>query len=242
MKLAVISDVHGNLEALLRVFEDMDECGVKDCVCLGDCIGYGPEPDAVLNLVRERSIPMVMGNHEVALFDDDYLEWFNELASQSILITRKIISIENQDYCRSLPPNLELHDSLFVHGVPPDSILTYIIELNDYELSNLFAQMQHKICFVGHTHLLEVISYKKGGIDHEPVFNPVLTLEEDSKYIINIGSVGQPRDHISREAKYVIWDTEKNTVEFRFVSYDVSITVDRILERGMPSFHARRLW
>ncbi|MFH1139642.1 MAG: metallophosphoesterase family protein [Pseudomonadota bacterium] len=240
MKLAVISDIHGNLEALEAVLEDLARVGADACVSLGDNVGYGPDPEAVVTLLIDKKIPSVMGNHELALADAKYLAWFNSLARKSILLTEKELSVRNLDYCRGLPAALSLFDCLFVHGCPPDRILTYIFEASTVELSRAMERMKERLCFVGHTHLLELFGFDGAGLFKSALGPAKISLPAPTKFIVNAGSVGQPRDG-DRSAKYVIWDSEERFLETRFIPYDHEKTVRKILAGGWPEQHARRL-
>ena len=240
MRLAVISDIHGNFEALEAVMTDMTQIGVDACVSLGDNIGYGPDPEAVVNLLMEKKIPSVMGNHELALADREYMGWFNSLAQKSITLTERELSPASIAYCRSLPSSLSLYNCLLVHGCPPEHVLTYIFEASSAELAFIMDNMEERICFVGHTHLLELYGY-----DGDKVFKSDLGpnktfLPDNSKFIINSGSVGQPRDG-DRSAKYVIWNDSDLFLETRFVPYDHKKTAEKILAKGWPRQHANRL-
>jgi predicted phosphodiesterase len=241
MRIAVVSDIHGNLEALRQVLEDIDQSGVDSVVCLGDNIGYGPEPEGVVNLMRERNIPSVMGNHELAIVEPRYLDWMNPTARISVLLTQKFISQDTLDHMKSLKTSLAFHDSLCVHGCPPDSVTTYLFQVSRTSLEQIFCSMKEKICFVGHTHILEIIQFDSKKITRSRLSEGLFPLEAEHHYIINAGSVGQPRDNDNR-AKYVIWDTSSRHVDVRYVAYDIAKTASRILELGFPEFNAQRLW
>ncbi|MCP4668294.1 MAG: metallophosphoesterase family protein, partial [Deltaproteobacteria bacterium] len=158
MKLAVISDIHGNLEALKEVLADMDRSGIDDIICLGDNVGYGPEPEAVVRLLRDRGIPSVMGNHEWGLLDDARLSWFNPSARRALIETRRLLSDETIGYIRGLPLFRTLEGCRFVHGFPPDDITTYLFDVSPYRFKETLREMEENICFVGHTHVLGLIS------------------------------------------------------------------------------------
>jgi predicted phosphodiesterase len=241
LKLAVISDIHGNLEAFREVLRDIDSCRVGLVLCLGDCVGYGPEPEAVIRLIREREIPCTMGNHELGIVDPEFLNWFNPVARKSLLLTRGLISSDTLVYLRKLNASMTAHGCLCVHGAPPASMTTYLYELNQSQLLHVFTAVEEKVCFVGHTHQLNLIQVGSDGMIEAPLFQGLMPLAEDMRYIVNVGSVGQPRDG-SNHAKYVIWDTATDTLEVRFVPYDIAATAEKILQLGLPSVNARRLW
>lgn len=240
-QIAVISDVHGNLDALEAVLADIDERGVERILCLGDNIGYGPEPEGVIERIRSRGIPSVIGNHELAAALPEYLSWFNPEARKSLLKTMGMMSEEAIDYCARLPRCRVEYDARFVHGFPPDSPVIYMFQASETQLRLHFRDSEERRCFVGHTHDLEMLSFDGSRIQLDRLPKGRLQLDPEFKYIINIGSVGQPRDGDNR-AKYALWDTEADTLEIRFVPYDIAAVTGKILAAGLPPSHANRLW
>ncbi len=240
MKIAVISDIHGNLEAFREVLADIDSAGAGPVLCLGDCVGYGADPEQVANLVRSRQVRTVMGNHELAIARPETLSWFNASARRSLRLTDELISEATRDWIRGLPPSMEFEQGLFVHGCPPDSILEYLFEVEDDRLALLMGEMKQKVCFVGHTHLLEAVRLKEGKITRRPLERGTCPLDPHARYVINIGSVGQPRDG-DLSAKYVIWDTAENSLDARFVPYDAHTAAEKIIRLGFPRINADRL-
>ncbi|NOR04788.1 MAG: metallophosphoesterase [Deltaproteobacteria bacterium] len=241
MRLGIISDIHGNLEALKQVLADIDQSELNGVACLGDNIGYGPEPEEVVKLIRKRNIPSIMGNHELVVVDPRCLVEMNPMARKSCALTLDLLSRDTIDYIHGLRPYMVFHGALLVHGCPPDSSTTYLFDLSNVQLSQLFPSMQEKICFVGHTHDLEIISFDRGKVTRAPLPEGPTRLQAGQKYIINVGSVGQPRDG-NNKAKYVIWDTCSQRIEVRFIPYDIAVTANKILKLGFPDFYARRLW
>ncbi|MCE5336301.1 MAG: metallophosphatase family protein [Desulfobacteraceae bacterium] len=241
MKIAIVSDIHGNREAFCEVLADMERAGADAAVNLGDIVGYGPEPEEAARLIREKSIPSVMGNHELAIAKPNYLRWFNESARRSLLLTRDLLQPETRKWLSGLPPFLVHHGALMVHGCPPDSITEYLFEMDDEALERIFASSEQRLSFVGHTHTLELVSFGEGSIERTEIGRGLFPLEKSKAYIVNVGSVGQPRDG-DNHAKYVLWDETAYTVEVRYVSYDIASTVDKILRLGFPEVNAKRLW
>jgi len=241
MRLAVVSDIHGNLEAFKQVLLDIDRSKVDEVACLGDCIGYGPEPDQVVSLVRQKNIPSVMGNHELGVANKSYLDWFNQPTRRSLLLTQELLSSDTLEFINNLKPTLVFQGCRLVHGFPPESITTYLFDVSQSEFVRAFSDMQGKMCFIGHTHVPEIVGFDGHKVSRGPLPQGLSSLEEGKKYIINAGSVGQPRDGNNR-AKYVIWDSSRQTVDLRYVAYDVAITVKKIFELGFPEFNAHRLW
>jgi predicted phosphodiesterase len=241
MRLAVISDIHGNLEAFREVLIDIDTTHIDQVVCLGDNVGYGPEPEAVVKLLRERRIPSVMGNHELGITDPGIIRWFNSSAQASLLLTRRLISDDTYAFITGLPATLVLVDCLGVHGCPPDSITRYLFDVDKEELLVLLKNLTQRLVFVGHTHDLELIGWDGLELVRRELGPGVVTLQQSHRYLVNVGSVGQPRDG-NNNAKYVIWDNVANLLEVRFVSYDIAKTADKIIQLGFPRFYASRLW
>ena len=241
MKTAIISDIHGNYDAFREVVEDIEKSGVERIVSLGDNIGYGPEPDRVVQEIIMRGIPSVLGNHELAINEKEYLNWFNPVARKSLLKTRGLLSASTLAYIEKLEPFLILDDSRCVHGFPPDSPLIYMFQASESRKKEVFEEIPERLTFIGHTHTLEMIGYDGEKMVYDDLPEGLTNLEKDKKYIINIGSVGQPRDD-SSDAKYVIWDSTADTIDIRFIPYDIASVVKKIKDAGLPEDHANRLW
>lgn len=240
MRLAVISDIHGNMEAFREVLEDIDLCRADVIVSLGDNIGYGPAPQEVLDALEEKSIASVMGNHELGIADVSYAPWFNRLARKSLQITQNLLEPSSIDSIRTLKPVLSHSGCLFVHGAPPDSVVKYIFEVSDDDLAPTLLAMKEDVCFVGHTHELGLVSFDGAKVRREELEGDSILLPAGGKYIVNAGSVGQPRDGDNR-AKYVIWDDRARMLKIRRLAYDIEKTARRIIELGFPRINADRL-
>jgi diadenosine tetraphosphatase ApaH/serine/threonine PP2A family protein phosphatase len=204
-------------------------------------IGYGPDPEDIVSIIREREIPTIMGNHELILVDPHYLEWFNPLARESIKKTIPKLSKDSINFITHMQKYITSNGAHFVHGFPPDSALTYLFQIEEPAFCDTFENMQENICFVGHTHKLEIVSYSGGAVIRGPLKKGILNLNDDKKYIINAGSVGQPRDG-NNNAKYLIWDTTENTIEVRYIPYHIAKVTNKIIDAGLPEAHAHRLW
>lgn len=241
MRLAVISDIHGNLEAFNQVLKDIAKAHIDSVICLGDCVGYGPEPEEVVREIRGRGIPFILGNHELGLVDPGYLDWFNPPTRASLRITRKLLSIDSINYLRTLKPFLTAYGCRFVHGFPPDSITTYLYEVPDPEILRIATILRERICFIGHTHDLHLIAAEGEKVSCLPFRRGTFPLRRDVKYLINVGSVGQPRDG-NNQSKYVIWDDEQETIQLRYITYNIAKTAEKILGLDFPEYNARRLF
>ncbi len=218
----------------------MVEKSVKACVCLGDVVGYGADPQAVLNLMWQKKIPSITGNHEEAVYDDAILKYFNPLARKTALLTRKMLTLESVEKIRSWPTNIEFNGALGVHGFPPNSVHKYLFEADESAIVRLWKSIKQSLCFVGHTHSLELVAYD----GHNVITYPLMEggwLLDSRKTIVNVGSVGQPRDG-DNTAKYVIWDTKMNALTVCFVPYDIQKAANKILKAGFPEINAKRLY
>lgn len=240
MKVAVLSDIHGNLEAFEAVRADLEQLSADKVICLGDNIGYGPDPDAVVRRLLQLGYESTLGNHEFALMDERGRRWLNFQAAENSIETEKLLSAESRAYCCSLPTSLEFENTLFVHGYPPDSVFRYLEKQSDEKIAALLKNNPASLFFLGHTHRLQLVSRENGGIIRRSLAREKVICRPGKKYIFNCGSVGQPRDGDNR-AKYLLWDQGKSEVEVRFVVYDNEKTMNKIKERGFPEIYALRL-
>ena len=219
---------------------DIDGWNIDKVVCLGDNIGYGTEPEQVVETIKDHHIPTVLGNHELAAIDQNCLFRFNPLARKSLLKTIEWLSEETINFISGLEPFLVRYECRFVHGFPPDSASMYLFQVSEDELLLAFKQMKERICFLGHTHRLEIIDFNGQMITRTPLTKSITSLDQNRQYIINIGSVGQPRDG-NNCAKYVIWDSSNGKIEVKFIPYDIVSVIDKIIAAGLPIEHAVRL-
>jgi predicted phosphodiesterase len=241
MKVAIVSDIHGNYDAFQEVLADIEKSKVDRIISLGDNIGYGPEPDRVVQKIMQSGIPCVQGNHELAIKDEEYLNWFNPVARKSLIKTRELLSESSIKFVTGLEPFLIWNECRCVHGFPPDSPLMYMFQASERRKKEIFEDIPQRISFIGHTHTLEMIGYDGKSMHYSDLAQGISNLEADKKYIINIGSVGQPRD-TSNDAKYVIWDASADAIDVRFIPYDIAAVVQKIKDAGLPESHANRLW
>lgn len=240
MIIGVLSDIHGNLEAFSAVVNDLEQRNVDEVIILGDLIGYGPDPEEVVQLCISQSYSSVLGNHEAALFNKKMRSWLNFQARENSVHTEKLMSSRAIDFCRNLETTLTRDNALFVHGFPPRSILQYVTTKTEKMLKNYFSSTSQEFAFVGHTHdLLWVSSDGENVICEKPAEN-ILALEQGKKYILNAGSVGQPRDG-DNSAKYLLWNVRERTIEVVYVPYDFRETARKILQRGFPEAYGLRL-
>ena len=239
-KFAVLSDIHSNLTAFEEVLRDIEALSITDIFSLGDNIGYGPEPDAVIQRLAELKIPSVLGNHELAVTDPSELDWFTPVARDSL---RKTVAMLSEDSIEKIHrfPYCRVHDAYrFVHGFPPDSPVIYQFQASTEELRQTFETLSERFFFTGHTHYPEIIEFVDDRIDRYEFNEGILQLNPEGRYIVNVGSVGQPRDG-NNNAKYVVFDPDSTTLELRYIPYDVETVVAKILAAGLPEAHATRL-
>lgn len=242
MRFAVISDIHGNLQAFEKVLDDIDSMDIDKIYSLGDNINYGANSNEVIGLLIEKQISSVIGNHENAAVDISYQKWFSDNATKSIDITRRQLTKQSIEYIDELPDFLIENHCHFVHGIPPADFSTYIEYCNNDELVDIFRNLKAKIAFVGHTHIPLCFEYSDNKIKRKLLVRKPIKLNRDAKYIINPGSVGQPRDNDPYvRAKYVVVDFTDFTVELRHVDYDYNTAMKTIIKAGYPRSNADRL-
>ncbi len=244
---AVISDIHSNLAALRAVLDDIEHRQIKEVFCLGDIVGYGPEPCQCLDLIIDRQIAGIMGNHDHAVFYEPTN--FNTGAERASYWTRRTLEDEPDpeklsrrwSFLGRLPVSIRMGRILMVHGSPRRPVNEYIfpddIYTNSAKLLTIFEKVDH-LCFVGHTHVPGVFLDDPDfyGVDELDYVYPVVKKE---KAIINVGSVGQPRDQDVR-ASYVIVGADK--IEFVRVEYDIELTAAQILANPqLDNFEGERL-
>lgn len=242
MRIAVISDIHGNMEAFQAALDDIAEHNVDKIYNLGDFIDYGADSEQVARKIMNSDIETIIGNHEYPFFDPTLVNNFSPTAYQSFQITKKMLSEEVITWIKSLTKVKIFRNCRFVHGMPPDSVDTYLSYQSKYELLNRMLEMDEKIAFIGHTHIQKVVKFNKkdmnifltGFRDHK------VKLDDKHKYIINAGSIGQPRSS-NKKAKYVIYDLDDQIVTTRYLDYDVDTAVKKIKDAGYPDRNARIL-
>lgn len=230
MHYAVISDVHGNLEALEAVLDDIRKRKTKGIIFLGDAVGYGPNPDECVTLLKESCKIMLAGNHDRAAVGLTDVEYFNEYAKAAILWTREVLTDKSRKYLKTLPVSKKMkkENMLFVHSTPKEpEEWHYLLTLWDAEIN--FHYFGERICVLGHSHLSFVIERLPSGemVTHKTE----AALGESKRYIINAGSVGQPRDRDPR-ACYLLLDRDQ--AEFVRVEYRREETQRKMHEAGLP--------
>lgn len=238
MKTAFISDVHGNLEALTAVTQSLRDEGVSRVLFLGDIVGYGANPGECIEIVREIADTILAGNHDWAAVDKTDTSSFNAAAQAAVAWTKSVLTAADKAFLSQLSLNEETKDFFCVHATPlhPEA-WGYIV--NDRDASQSFAHFSESLCFVAHSHYPTVfILTDKNRINSERTAH--LSIRAGCRYIINSGSVGQPRDG-NPAASYGIYDTDKKEYRLLRVEYDIALAQKKILDAGLPPFLAHRL-
>ena len=237
MLIAVLSDVHGNLEALEAVLAEVDRLEVDLLYSLGDIVGYGPSPAACVEIIRRRAAVSLMGNHDAAVAGLTSLEDFNEFARSALDWSAARLDDGQIEYLGSLPYTHRAPDLLLVHASPLEPRRWhYIHGLAD--IDEQFAAFDERLCFVGHSHRPGI--YAAGPDGSHARRGAFESLRPRVRYLVNAGSVGQPRDRDPR-ASYVLHDTASASVEVRRVAYPVERTQERMRAAGIPGFLIDRL-
>lgn len=243
MKYAIISDLHANLEALEAVLDDARP-RVDAFVCLGDIVGYNADPKACLRLVQEVCQVVIAGNHDQAACGIRSYYDFSEYARAAMDWTREQLTTDEQQYLYDLPTTSPFGTGwLAAHGSPRDTD-EYLFHTQQFD--EIFAHLHYDYpglygCFIGHTHLPMIWQCTpEGEVSPAEVESLTVPLEPTRRYIINPGSVGQPR-YGDSASSYVVLDEEAMTAEFRFVNYDVAATQEKIYDAMLPSVLAERL-
>jgi predicted phosphodiesterase len=238
MRLALVSDIHANLEALTAVLKDIEKRQVDEIACLGDVIGYGADPAACLDLVESNCRVRLMGNHEWAAIGEMNERAMNDVARRSMAWTREQLEDRHVAMIEAFRMEARISDLHLVHASPfePENwhyVLTPKAATRAFEATDAF------ICFFGHSHLPTIFSVgedqtvrSRFGHDFQPL--------EENRYLVNVGSVGQPRDDDSRSC-YVVYDSETFDVYYHRVAYDFTVTQKKLAEANAPALLIERL-
>ncbi len=226
MRYAIISDIHANLEALDRVLADAREQGVDRFICLGDVVGYGPQPAEAVARVRETCAITLAGNHDDAVSGRGDADAFIDLALDAVERHREALAPDDLAWLKSLPWSCELEGALAAHGDACEPQKFYYIENEDDATAN-FNATDAQLLFVGHTHTPGIFLTGQSGAVYQ-IEPQDFTLEDGKRYIVNPGSVGYPREKDGRcFSSYVVYDSEERTVSFRFLPFSVASVMQR---------------
>jgi len=230
MLIAVLSDIHGNLPALEEVLKKVEDLKVETLYCLGDTVGYGPFPNECVELVRKRCSVVLKGNHDSGLIGETPLDDFNHYGVSAIQWSKTVVTPENCEYLRGLPYTAEPNGLTLAHSSPirPDA-WSYILTMRAAQEN--FGAFKTPICFIGHTHVPIIIGEDGAVNKYKP----------GARHIINVGSVGQPRDG-NPDAAFGFFDTVTAEYSLIRVHYEVQKTARAIRDLGLPEFLAQRLF
>ncbi|MDP1675261.1 MAG: metallophosphoesterase family protein [Bacteroidota bacterium] len=229
MKYAIISDIHSNLEALQKAMSIIDEKKVDEIICLGDVVGYGANPNECVDIVRSRCSLTVLGNHDAAALDTLLAHDFNAIARKAVVWTAEHLTEESRAFLLSLPMVERKEDILFVHSSPdaPEA-WDYIIDSDD--AVSAIRHFDEQICFIGHTHVPGIYSRR----------GRAKSIDRDEQCIVNVGSIGQPRDGNPKLAFGIFNST---TWEYELIrsEYDIQKAAEKIYAAKLPEELGNRL-
>jgi diadenosine tetraphosphatase ApaH/serine/threonine PP2A family protein phosphatase len=242
MRIGILSDIHANYEALSAVVEAFKHESIGDYYCLGDTVGYGGSPNECCDVVRDLVVATILGNHDAAVAGRMDYSYYYEAARHALDTHAQMLSTENMQWLRSLPYQVKL-DGIAVnlcHGSP--------VRLEEFEY--IFAPEQARECLpiydqlghltlIGHSHLCKVFALTAASVEELPPID--FELAPDRKYIVSVGSVGQPRDYDNR-ASFTVYDSDKKRFEFKRVEYDIETAADKVLRAKLERNFAHRLF
>jgi predicted phosphodiesterase len=240
MRIAVLSDIHSNLEALEAVFEHAFKQRVDRYVCLGDVVGYGANPNECIELLLSLpACPCILGNHDAAILGIPMN--MKREARQVVRWTKSVLTKSSMWFLKEMEDVIQWDDISFCHSNPYRPRNWYYVTEKTY-ISSSFARSKSKVIFVGHTHVPVAITRKNFFCVYirSPEHSMVVPVAEVNRQIFNSGSIGQPRDGDPRAA-YLIYDTNKSVIEFFRVNYNVERAAQKIRSLGLPEMFAQRI-
>ncbi|MFQ5559613.1 MAG: metallophosphoesterase family protein [Nitrospinota bacterium] len=238
MKYAIFSDIHGNYEAFISVLEKAEEQEVDSLVFLGDIVGYGASPCECLALLKRNSDISLGGNHDYAIAGKTSTRYFNEYAKAAVLWTQGQLADADRKYLGSLPVMGKNDDMTYAHSSPFEPEHWHYVT-NALDAKRNFEYFSGEICFLGHSHVPLILEKQADGT-LAGIRDKKVCLKEGHRYIVNDGSVGQPRDG-NPKASFCIFDTEERSIEIVRVDYDIETEQKKIVKSGLPRFLSERL-
>jgi len=238
MRYAIFSDVHGNLEAFNEVLSFYRKENIDKFIFLGDIVGYGANPNECISLLKDLDPIYVAGNHDWAAIDRLSLEYFNPYAKEAILWAKNKIKVSSLKLLNSFSLTFTGDDFFCVHGSPINpGKFSYVSNLDSATIN--FSGFKQKICFIGHSHKMEAYTLKQDKLSHST--QQIIKIDQKSKHIINVGSVGQPRDGDPRSC-VGIYDTNRKIVKLKRLEYNIKKAAGKIIASGLPQRLAERLY
>ena len=247
MKYGIFSDIHANSEAFGEVLKSLELDGVDEMICCGDIVGYNASPDECVTKIINLGVRSVMGNHDKALIDPAEERLFNQYGLAAIRWQRSQVTPSHQNFLSQLPLRLKISgaapgDSFQVaHGsLDPQAPFEYIS--SPMEAVRMSEIMSSNLCFIGHSHIAGIFSVDSDGdVEYyRASYGIEMILEPAKKYVVNVGSVGQPRDR-NPQASYCVYDSDNRKITIKRVDYNIESTVSRVTKAGLPLFLADRL-
>ena len=241
MKYGILGDIHSNLSALQAVLQCFERESVETVISVGDVVGYGAAPIECIELVQSVGAHVVKGNHDAACVDEIDIVYFNSYAQDAVNWTKSVLSKEHFDWLSSLPLTIDLEHCSVAHGtLHKPELFDYIQSTADGDPS--LDAMERPVCFVGHTHVpVSLVRLRDDPNRTAYTFDYAVDLSETRKALINVGSVGQPRDEEPRAA-YAIFDSDEQLVQIKRTEYDIEVEAKRIRDAGLPPMLADRLY
>ncbi len=244
MRVGIFSDIHGNYEALDAVLKAMQDDSIDMTIHLGDLVGYNADPLECLEMVRQMGSVCILGNHDLGVIDPTVAKNFNVLAHEALIYARNRLHGSSLEFLKTFHKTFSLMERvLFCHGTP-ENLFSYIQDVFQAKRIFNFLSKHHtsiNICFYGHTHQQKAwVRNPQGKVTAIPMTCSSILLNLENDYLINPGSVGQPRQGDNR-ARYAVLDTIRWIVSFKAVSYDISLAQEKILRAGLPNYLAIRL-
>jgi predicted phosphodiesterase len=243
MRIGIFSDVHANLEALQAVLNAYEKAQINHYICLGDIVGYGADPNACCQIVRDLTDLVVLGNHDAACSGRMSTAWFNSAARAAVEEHQHMLEATHLHWLGQLPYRIEFDDMLLCHGSPYQAEqFPYILDETDVEVIMRHLSIRQSLIFVGHTHQGTAFIVRQPpalGIWRDA--GQTIQISPNHCYVLNVGSVGQPRDGDWRPS-YGILDTAAHTFELRRTEYDVDLASEKIARLGFPQTLSERLF
>jgi putative phosphoesterase len=238
MRYAIFSDIHSNLEAFEEAIKFYRKEKIDRYIFLGDIAGYGANPKEVIALLKGINPVSIAGNHDWALADRLSVENFNEYAEDTLIWTRKIITKKETEYINAFPLTHEESNFFCVHGTLNEpQKFNYLLGINDARLN--FTLLKKQILFVGHSHKAQIYHANSDGIFFYP--QTEVRIKPDERYIINVGSIGQPRDR-DRRLSFCVYDTDEEVARIIRLDYNITKASEKIIKAGLPAMLSSRLF
>jgi len=237
MRYGIFSDVHANLEAFELVLDSYKKEKIDKFIYLGDVIGYGANPNECSRVLKDFDPVCIAGNHEWAALNKISADYFSQSAKEAIAWTKGVLNKYSSDYLNTFSLTFEEDDFICTHGdlIEPNKFF-YISDIKDARVN--FRVLNKRICFVGHSHRMGVFC-NTGEVTYIQDYE--IKLKAENKYIVNVGSVGQPRDGDPR-ACFCVYDSDKKTISFMREEYDIKKATDKMAEKNLPSVLISRLY